>query len=48
MKMVELTDGHLEAVEKHAGSKGDVAGIYGAVRQESGLKYENLKVSPSR
>ena len=41
MKSVELADSHLQDVQKHMGSKGDIAGIYGAVRQESGLKYEN-------
>ena len=41
MKDVEVVDGHLAAVQKEKGSKGDVAGIYGAVRQEAGLKYEN-------
>ncbi|KAI9714667.1 MAG: hypothetical protein M1812_006332 [Candelaria pacifica] len=41
MKNLEVADGHLADVEKHAGSKGDIAGIYGAVRQESGLKFEN-------
>ena len=32
---------HMEMVEKYAGAKGDIAGIYGAVRMESGLKFEN-------
>jgi hypothetical protein len=32
---------HLEMVEEYAGAKGDIAGIYGAVRMESGLKFEN-------
>lgn len=41
MKAVEVADGHLEMVQKHMGSKGDIAGIYGAVRQEGGLKFEN-------
>ncbi|KAI9710329.1 MAG: hypothetical protein M1820_002824 [Bogoriella megaspora] len=40
MKDVEVADAHLEQVQKHQGSKGDIAGIYGAVRQENGLKYE--------
>ena len=38
---VETADAHLAKVQKHAGSKGDIAGIYGAVRQEAGLKFEN-------
>ena len=41
MKDVEVADQHLADVQKHMGSKGDIAGIYGAVRQESGLKFEN-------
>jgi hypothetical protein len=31
----------LDDVEAHAGRTGDIAGIYGAVRQENGFKYEN-------
>ena len=41
MKDVEVADSHLAAVQKHMGSRGDIAGIYGAVRQEAGLKFEN-------
>ena len=41
MKDVEVVDSHLAAVQKHMGSRGDIAGIYGAVRQEAGLKFEN-------
>lgn len=37
---VETADRHLEMVQKHTG-KGDIAGIYGAVRQDAGLKFEN-------
>ena len=40
MKGVEVVDGHLADVQKQKGSKGDLAGIYGAVRVESGLEYE--------
>lgn len=32
---------HMDMVHSHAGAKGDISGIYGAVRQESGLAYEN-------
>ena len=32
---------HMEMVRSHAGAKGDISGIYGAIRQESGLAYEN-------
>ncbi|KAL1616854.1 hypothetical protein SLS56_011246 [Neofusicoccum ribis] len=41
MRAVEVCDSHLEGVQKHKGAKGDVAAIYGAVRQESGLPFEN-------
>ncbi|MCJ1378325.1 hypothetical protein MMC17_001422 [Xylographa soralifera] len=41
MRDVEVADAHLAEVQKVQGSKGDIASIYGAVRQESGLKYEN-------
>ncbi|KAI9843218.1 MAG: hypothetical protein M1838_002731 [Thelocarpon superellum] len=41
MKAVEVADAHLAQVKEHAGEKGDIAGIYGAVRKESGLNYEN-------
>ncbi|KAH8879680.1 hypothetical protein GQ53DRAFT_26268 [Thozetella sp. PMI_491] len=38
---VEVGDKHLADVKAHAGEMGDLAGIYGAVRLEAGLKYEN-------
>ena len=41
MKNVELADGYLKGVQEHMGSKGDIAGIYGAKRVEAGLKFEN-------
>ncbi|KAL2140035.1 hypothetical protein VTI28DRAFT_4312 [Corynascus sepedonium] len=41
MGNLEVADAHLAAVKEHDGEKGDIAGIYGAVRAESGLKYEN-------
>ncbi|SMQ50785.1 unnamed protein product [Zymoseptoria tritici ST99CH_1A5] len=41
MKGLEVSDAHLKMVVDHQGAKGDIAGIYGAVRQESGLKFEN-------
>ncbi|KAF2235638.1 hypothetical protein EV356DRAFT_444624 [Viridothelium virens] len=37
---VEVADNHLKEVKNHMGSRGDIAGIYGAVRKESGLKFE--------
>ena len=41
LKALEVGDAHLQAVKAAKGIQGDVAGIYGAVRLESGLKYEN-------
>lgn len=41
LKAVEVADQHLKEVVEHAGDKGDIAGIYGAVRKEAGLKFEN-------
>lgn len=41
MKDVEVADAHLAQVKECKGKAGDIAGIYGAVRQEAGLKYEN-------
>ena len=41
MKGAEVANAHLEDVQKQKGSKGDIAGIYGVVRTESGLVYEN-------
>ncbi|KAL8803708.1 MAG: hypothetical protein Q9182_003040 [Xanthomendoza sp. 2 TL-2023] len=41
MKAVEVADEHLEDVQKHMGMQGDIAGIYGAVRQKNGLRFED-------
>lgn len=41
LQIVDIADAHLAQVQEHAGSSGDLAGIYGAVRKESGLKFEN-------
>ncbi len=41
MRNVETADAHLAQVKEHAGERGDIAGIYGAVRKEAGLKFEN-------
>jgi hypothetical protein len=38
---MEIAKKHLEAVKEHQGKAGDIAGIYGAVRKESGLPFEN-------
>lgn len=37
---LETADAHLAKVQEHT-KNGDVAAIYGAVREENGLKYEN-------
>ncbi|KAL9637922.1 MAG: hypothetical protein Q9164_001895 [Protoblastenia rupestris] len=39
LKAVEVGKAHLELVKKERGTKGDIAGIYGAVRRESGLVF---------
>lgn len=43
MKAVDVAGQHLQDVIDHAGDKGDIAGIYGAVRKEAGLDFENQK-----
>ncbi|KAL8669944.1 MAG: hypothetical protein Q9168_005494 [Polycauliona sp. 1 TL-2023] len=41
LKDVEVADNHLSDVQEVMGKRGDIASIYGAVRKESGLKFEN-------
>jgi len=41
MRGLEVCDQHLKEVVEHMGDRGDIAGIYGAVRVEGGLKFEN-------
>ncbi|KAK2783745.1 hypothetical protein FQN52_009489 [Onygenales sp. PD_12] len=41
LRGVELADEYLKVVREHQGERGDIAGIYGAVREEAGLKFEN-------
>ncbi|KAF2091924.1 hypothetical protein K490DRAFT_70644 [Saccharata proteae CBS 121410] len=41
MPALELVDAHFEGVQKHMAARGDVAGVYGAVREESGLDFGN-------
>lgn len=41
MKNLEVANEHLSVVQKHMGSRGDISSIYGAVRQEADLKFEN-------
>ena len=40
IRSYEVAKDHMEIVKAHKGDIGDIAGIYGAVRQESGLPYE--------
>ena len=41
MKNVEVANEYLKGVKQHMGTRGDIAGIYGAKRVEAGLKFEN-------
>lgn len=41
MKALEVADAHLVVVKERMGENGDIASIYGAVREEGGLKFEN-------
>ncbi|KFY41696.1 hypothetical protein V494_02849 [Pseudogymnoascus sp. VKM F-4513 (FW-928)] len=43
MENVETADRHLVKVKERRGEKGDMAAIYGAVREEAGLPFENQK-----
>lgn len=41
MRNVEVTDRFLQAVKERQGEKGDLAGVYGAAREDAGLDFEN-------
>lgn len=41
LRSVEVTDGYLKDVKKEKGEKGDIAAVYGAIRKEAGLPFEN-------
>ncbi|KAK3704776.1 hypothetical protein LTR37_013607 [Vermiconidia calcicola] len=41
LKGLEVAGQHLQDVVDYAGDKGDIAGVYGAVRKEAGLEFEN-------
>lgn len=41
LKAVEVEDAHLGLVIERIGARGDLTSIYGVVRQEAGLKFEN-------
>ncbi|KAL2832900.1 hypothetical protein BDW59DRAFT_180514 [Aspergillus cavernicola] len=38
---VKITDGYLKVVKEEKGEKGDIAGVYGAIRKEAGLPFDN-------
>ncbi|PTU19419.1 hypothetical protein P175DRAFT_0502959 [Aspergillus ochraceoroseus IBT 24754] len=40
-RSLQVTDGYLQQVKAEKGVKGDIAGVYGAIRKESGLPYDN-------
>ena len=42
-RVLGLIEEHVAAVQNEQGDKGDIAGIYGAVRKESGLEFGNGK-----
>jgi 3-hydroxyisobutyrate dehydrogenase-like beta-hydroxyacid dehydrogenase len=41
LKDVEVADAHLAVVKERMGQRGDLVSIYGVVREEAGLKFEN-------
>ncbi|KAL4918150.1 hypothetical protein BDW62DRAFT_210643 [Aspergillus aurantiobrunneus] len=38
---VKVTDDYLKVVKEEKGEKGDIAGVYGAIRKGAGLPYDN-------
>lgn len=43
LKIAKVADDHLKVVKEVVGEKGDLPAIYGAVRKESGLEFDNRK-----
>lgn len=41
MRSLEVTDGYLQDVKKERGENGDIAAVYGAIRKDAGLPFEN-------
>jgi 3-hydroxyisobutyrate dehydrogenase-like beta-hydroxyacid dehydrogenase len=41
LKDLEVANSHLTIVKEHMGTRGDISAIYGAVRKENGLRFEN-------
>jgi len=44
LKSYDVALEHLATAESHAGPESDIGGIYGAVRLESGLPFENKAI----
>jgi len=40
---LDVARARLEDVKEHLGDKGDIPSVYGVVRKESGLQFENQK-----
>jgi len=45
MGNLQVVEKHLDAVKAERGEKGDFAAVYGAVRKESGLSFDNREGS---
>ncbi len=43
MRGLDTARARLDDVKEHLGDKGDIPSVYGVVREESGLKFENEK-----
>ena len=43
VKGLDVAKARLDDVKEHLGDKGDIPSVYGAVRKESGLEFENKK-----
>ncbi|KAL2872668.1 uncharacterized protein BJX67DRAFT_369251 [Aspergillus lucknowensis] len=41
LKSAKVTDDYLKVVKEEKGEKGDIAGVYGAIRKEAGLPFDN-------
>ncbi|KAL2788683.1 hypothetical protein BJX66DRAFT_326924 [Aspergillus keveii] len=41
LKSVKVTDDYLKVVKEEKGEKGDIAAVYGAIRKEAGLPFDN-------
>jgi 3-hydroxyisobutyrate dehydrogenase-like beta-hydroxyacid dehydrogenase len=41
LKSVKVTDDYLKIVKEEKGEKGDIAAVYGAIRKEAGLPFDN-------